>query len=104
MLSSYIQKMIPKIQMYLSEQPINKAWLFGSCSRGEDTKDSDVDILVQYKDNETITLFTISRMMCSLRKILNRPVDLVEAEGLLPFAKESVDNDKVLIYERKNKR
>lgn len=96
--------MIPKIQMYLSEQPINKAWLFGSCSRGEDTKDSDVDILVQYKDNETITLFTISRMMCSLRKILNRPVDLVEAEGLLPFAKESVDNDKVLIYERKNKR
>lgn len=102
MLSARVKEMIPQIQAYLVGQPINKAWLFGSCSRGEDTADSDVDILVQYSKNEQVTLFTISRIMCSLKKLLNREVDLVEDEGLLPFAVDSVNRDKILIYERKD--
>jgi hypothetical protein len=28
------------------------------------------------------------------------PVDLVTEKGLLPFARESADHDKILIYER----
>lgn len=102
MLSKRVQNMIPKIQKYLASQPVNKAWLFGSCSRGEETADSDIDILVQYKEDEQITLFTISRIMCALKKQLNCSVDLVEDEGLLPFAVESVNRDKILIYERAN--
>ena len=102
MLSARVKEMIPQIQAYLVGQPINKAWLFGSCSRGEDTADSDVDILVQYSKDEQVTLFTISRIMCSLKKLLNREVDLVEDEGLLPFAVDSVNRDKILIYERKD--
>lgn len=102
MISANVRDMIPKIQTFMKDQPINKAWLFGSCSRGEDTPDSDVDILVQYSKDEQVTLFTISRIMCSLKKLLNREVDLVEDEGLLPFAVDSVNRDKILIYERKN--
>lgn len=102
MISANVRDMIPKIQTFMKDQPINKAWLFGSCSRGEDTSDSDVDILVQYSKDEQVTLFTISRIMCSLKKLLNREVDLVEDEGLLPFAVDSVNRDKILIYERKN--
>lgn len=98
MLSAHVKEMIPKIQTYLASQPVNKAWLFGSCSRGEETADSDVDILVQYARDEQITLFTISRIMCSLNKLLGRRVDVVEDEGLLPFAAESVNHDKILIY------
>lgn len=71
-------------------------------SRGEETADSDVDILIRYKDADTISLFTISRIMCALSKILNRKVDLVEEDSLLPFAAESVLEDRMLIYERKN--
>ena len=102
MISANVRDMIPKIQTFMKDQPINKAWLFGSCSRGEDTPDSDVDILVQYSKDEQVTLFTISRIMCSVKKLLNREVDLVEDEGLLPFAVDSVNRDKILIYERKN--
>lgn len=94
--------MIPQIQTYLNSQPIQKAWLFGSCSRGEETSESDIDILVEYKDTENITLFTISRITCALRKLLNRNVDLVEDGCLLPFAVNSVMKDRILIYERKN--
>ncbi len=102
MTSSNIQQMIPQIQEFFQNQPVKKAWLFGSCSRGEEQPDSDIDILVEYKDPDSISLFTISRIMCSLRKILNRRVDLVEEGCLLPFAEESVHQDKILIYEGTN--
>lgn len=94
-----IQKILPKVRQYLSGQPVLRAWLFGSYSRGEETSDSDIDILVQYKDAENISLFTISRIICSLSKLLNR---LVEEDGLLSFATDSVFHDRILIYEREN--
>lgn len=92
--------MIPKIREYLSSQPVERAWLFGSCSRGEESAGSDVDILVHYKANERVSLLMISRIITSLGKILDCKVDVVEDEGLMAFAKESVDKDKILIYER----
>ena len=85
------------IRQYFATQPIKKAWLFGSCSRGEDTPDSDIDILVEYNDSNSISLMTISRIMTSLSKKLNRRFDLVEAGCLLPFAEMSVDKDNIYI-------
>ena len=90
------------IRQYFATQPIKKAWLFGSCSRGEDTPDSDIDILVEYNDSNSISLMTISRIMTSLSKKLNRKIDLVEAGCLLPFVEMSVEKDKKMIYERKD--
>ncbi|MBQ8806688.1 MAG: nucleotidyltransferase domain-containing protein [Bacteroidaceae bacterium] len=102
MLNKIILQKLPDVRAYLAGQPIDRAWLFGSYSRGEDTSDSDVDILVEYSKGARVSLFTISRIMCSLKKILQRPVDLVENGCLLPFAEESVMNDRILIYEREN--
>lgn len=101
MLSKNVQEMIPKIQQYLASQPIEKAWLFGSCSRGEETPKSDIDLLVRYQDSDSISLFDISRIMVNLKKIIKRPVDLIEEDCLLPFASKSANRDKILIYERK---
>ena len=92
--------MLPKIKAVLSEQPVVKAWLFGSYSRGEETPDSDVDILVQYDSTERITILTISRIKTRLSDAIGKQVDLVEDGCLLPFAKESAERDKILIYER----
>jgi len=97
-----IEALIPKIQGYFSEQPIEKAWIFGSCSRGENTRNSDVDILVKYTENQTISLYLISKIMVNLSKLINKKVDLVEDGQLMDFAVESVNRDKILIYERKN--
>lgn len=36
-----------------------------------------------------------------LTELLERKVDLVENNGLLDFARKSVDQDKILIYERR---
>jgi uncharacterized protein len=102
MVSENIKNKIPMIQQFLIGQPVEKAWLFGSSSRGEERPDSDVDILVQYDKNSKISLLTISRIMVQMKKLLGKDVDLVEYDCLMPFARESADHDKILIYERKN--
>ena len=100
MVSSIVSSKMPAIRQCLSQQPVDRAWLFGSCSRGEGDAKSDVDILVSYTQGSVITLFTIARIACALGKILGRDVDLVEDGCLLPFAQESVNRDRILIYER----
>lgn len=86
---------------YFKTQPVKKAWLFGSFARGEETPDSDIDILVQYDNAARISLLTISHMMGELEHHTGRRVDLIEDGCLLPFAEESANRDKRLIYERR---
>ena len=95
------QAITDKIADYIKTQPVVRAWLFGSFARGEETPDSDVDILVEYDDNARISLLTISHMMGELEKNTGRRIDLIENGCLLPFAVESANHDKRLIYERK---
>ena len=97
--SAEVQKMIPQIQAYLATQPVERAYLFGSCSRGEETKESDVDILVKLDYSQPIGLKYFN-MITDLENQLGRTVDLVPEDGLLPFASPYVDNDKILLYER----
>ena len=92
---------VENIQKYFRTQPVVKAWLFGSYSRGEETSESDVDILVQYdRKNYRVGLFTIVSIKQQLQELLGCEVDLVEDGSLLPFAVDSANRDKVLIYER----
>lgn len=92
---------IEPVKAYFRTQPILKAWVFGSYSRGEERQDSDVDILVQYdRTNQRVGLFTIVRIKQQLEQIIGREVDLVEDGTLLPFAVESANHDKILIYEK----
>ena len=85
---------------YFKTQPVVKAWLFGSYSRNEQRPWSDVDILVQYDRSRPIGLLKIAGMKVDLEDLLNCEVDLVEEGTLRPWAVESVNRDKKLIYER----
>lgn len=95
--------MTPEMQQtivdYFKTQPILRAWLFGSFARGDETPVSDVDLLVQYDENG-ISLLKHCAMINDLEALLDRPVDLVQDGMLMPFAVESANRDKKLIYER----
>lgn len=91
--------LLTNIQEYFKTKPISKAWLFGSFARGEEREDSDVDILIQFTPEAKMGLAYFG-MICDLEDLLKRPVDLVVDEDLLPFAQESANHDKILIYER----
>ena len=72
------QVIVNKLKDFFKLQPIEKAWVFGSYSRGEETHESDIE-----------------------RKVLHKDIDLVEDGQLKDFAKDSAERDKILIYERK---
>ena len=100
--SNTINGIIPAIQGFLTTQPVTKAWLFGSYSRGEEKAGSDVDILVSFDKSAKISLFKYADMICQLEALLKQKVDLVEEGTLLPFAQKTANEDKKLIYERSN--
>lgn len=90
------------ISSYFATQPVQKAWLFGSYARGEETADSDVDILVVFdKDGgKSISLLKHIKIALDLEDILGKKVDLITEGTLMPFAQETAEKDKILIYER----
>ena len=94
------QMISDKIANYFKTQPVLKAWLFGSYARGEGKPWSDVDILVVYDRCQPIGLMKIAGMKVDLEDMLGSQVDLVEEGTLRPWAVESVNKDKKLIYER----
>ena len=97
------QEIKQTVAEYFKTQPVLKAWLFGSFARGEQTPRSDVDILfVPDRSGKPFTLFTHGGMYMDLRELLGREVDLVEEGALRPYAAESANRDKILIYERKS--
>ena len=91
--------MIQLIAEYFKTQPVLKAWLFGSYSRGEETDVSDIDILIVLDDSQHVGLKFFG-MYEDLKELLGRNIDLVTDRSLASFARESVDRDKILIYER----
>ena len=92
--------MIKTIQDYFKTQPVLKAWLFGSYARGEETPDSDVDILVVFDQKARVSIIGQATMMLDLEDLLNKKIDLVKEGTLLPFAVQTVNHDKLLIYEK----
>jgi len=84
---------------YFRTQPVVRAWLFGSFARGEETPLSDVDILVVLDPSQPVGLKFFG-MWNDLEHLLDRRVDLVTEGSLADFARESVERDKILIYER----
>lgn len=94
------QSIIRIINQYFATQPVTKAWLFGSYSRGEQREDSDIDILVSFDKDAHVGLIKFSGMKCDLEDLLNKSVDLVADGSLMPFAVASANHDKILVYER----
>ena len=90
------KNIIDIICQYFSRKPIEKAWVFGSFSRGEQRPDSDIDILITFVPNTKMGLQFFG-MIDDLEKLLNRSVDLVVEGDLLPFAAKSANRDKKLI-------
>ena len=87
---------------YFKTQPVLKAWLFGSYARGEETPNSDVDLLVMFDHSTPIGLFAYARMHRELEEHLGRKVDLVEEGTLRPAAEKTAKKDMKIVYERAN--
>ena len=91
-------EMIETIREYFKTQPVLKAWVFGSYARGEETEDSDVDILVDLDYSQPVGLEFV-QMQLDLQSLLKKSIDLVSSRGVSKYIKPYIDTDKKLLYE-----
>ncbi len=61
--------------------------MFGSYARGEQTSESDIDLLVELKAPLGLKFFKLEKF---LEKIFSKKVDLGTLDGLKPAIKDSV--------------
>jgi len=89
---------ISSIVEFFKNQPIIRAYIFGSYVRGDYRLDSDLDVLVELEKGTD--LFKFIKIKQQLEKLLNKTVDLISSNGLSSRIKPYIDKEKVLIYEK----
>ena len=89
-----LQILKPKIIRILKKYGVKKAGIFGSYSRGDQKKKSDIDILIQPPRGMGIQFFALA---IELEEKLGKKVDLVSYNGINPHLKDSILKDEVRI-------
>ena len=83
-----IEKIKEKIIPILKRNGVKRAGIFGSYARGEQKKNSDVDILVEL--NNSVSLFGFIGIKLELEKKLKKKVDLVEYTTIKQRIKDQI--------------
>lgn len=81
------------------KESVGKVSLFGSYARGEENKESDIDVLIEFKPDTKIGLFKFVRLQRFLGESMGKKVDLLTPESISKFFKEKVVNEAEIIYE-----
>jgi predicted nucleotidyltransferase len=72
-----------------------KVYVFGSCARGEETPDSDIDFLVELQKG--VSFRDLLGLQDGFEKLLGCSVDVVSKNGLSPFIRNSILSEAVLL-------
>ena len=72
-----------------------KVYGFGSCARGEETPDSDIDLLVELQKG--VSFRDLLGLQDGFEKLLGCSVDVVSKNGLSPFIRNTVLSEAVLL-------
>jgi len=71
--------------------------VFGSYARDEQTENSDIDILVELKENHSVGLIKFCGLKNFLSSILGKEVDLVTKKGIKPALKKYILNEVIYV-------
>jgi predicted nucleotidyltransferase len=89
-------EMMNSIKDILAQNDVEFAGLFGSRARGEQTDQSDYDILVRFSRPKG--LLDVIGLEQKLENRLHADVDLVTEGGLSPYIRDSVLRDLHIFY------
>ena len=84
-------KIIPVLRRY----DVRKAAIFGSFVKGEERKDSDIDILIEFKGEKS--LLDLAGLKIELQEILKRKVDVLTYNSLHPLLKDKILQEQKVI-------
>lgn len=93
-----IQDIKQKTMPIFEEYGITYAALFGSFARGEETKHSDVDLLVHL--GKPMGMFAYMEFLDGLEKSLGKKVDVVTEGSLNKHVRPYITSDIKILYEK----
>jgi uncharacterized protein len=80
----------------LKQYGVQKAFVFGSVARGEQHKDSDLDILIDLSGR--YSLFDVIDIKLALEDMLGCKVDVVTIDSLHPLIKPEIQKEQVVLF------
>lgn len=69
---------------------IKSVAIFGSYAAGTETKDSDIDVLVEFKPSARIGFFALSDIKQNFEASLNKQVDLLTSDAISKYFRDEV--------------
>lgn len=91
-----IQKILkPNMATFREDYQVTSLGIFGSYARGEQSEDSDVDILIDYEKAPTLSKLVDLRIV--LGELTGVQIDLVTKNGLRPRIREQVLADVIYL-------
>jgi predicted nucleotidyltransferase len=93
--SEALAKNRDKVLEIIARYPVANPRVFGSVARGEDTDESDLDILVE--PSGVLTFIDMARLEIQLESVLNVPVGVHTSGEFGPEATASVARDRRVI-------
>jgi len=96
-LENIISKLSENKSTIKEKYKIKQIGVFGSFVRGENQKESDVDILIEYDRRKTFTIFDIIRLEEYLTELLGIKVDLALKSKLKPVIGSYIMKEVIMI-------
>lgn len=93
-----LEPVINRIRTACKSKDIAMLGVFGSVARGEDTPNSDVDLLVRF--SKPVGFVEFIALEDTFREIFGRDVDLATEASLHPLIRKNVLADLQIIYEK----
>ena len=86
-----VKNQLEKLKPLLKERyQVKTIGFFGSYARGEQNRNSDIDILVEFLDDSSIDLFDFIELEDFLSRKLRIKVDLATKKALKPLIKDEI--------------
>jgi predicted nucleotidyltransferase len=85
-------------EVELHRQGVAHAAVFGSVARGEARPDSDIDILIDLDPDIPLSVFDYASLKEYIAGLFERPVDVVNTEGLKPFLRQQVRTETIYAF------
>ena len=84
-----IEEITQKIIPLFADKGVVKVVLFGSYAKGLATENSDIDLMVETED--LVDVFDLSEISVNISETLNKPVDFIAAEDVIPGGRTDLE-------------
>jgi uncharacterized protein len=94
--SPLVKKLEAEAPAIRSQFGVTRIGIFGSFARGEQTRKSDVDVLVDFAEGYA-TLKNFVRLADRLEALFRRNVDLITVEGIDKYIRQRVEAEVIWV-------